>query len=103
MMNELDKNQDKNSAVTASKLKAKIKRKTKASKSSIEGAATDFLIDGKKLANEVYNEGLSKLNEAEANLKEYSDDILVKIQKNPLASVLVAAGVGFLLSSIIRK
>lgn len=75
----------------------------KSTKSSMGNAAQDFVDDGKKLAQEAYMEGLNKLNEAEANLKEYSDELLVKIKKNPITSVLVAAGVGFLLSSVLRK
>lgn len=36
-------------------------------------------------------------------VKEYSDELLKKVQENPLTSVLIAAGVGFLLSTLLKK
>lgn len=72
-------------------------------KTDVEKAARVFINDGKKLANEIYNDGLNRINVAEVQVKEYSDEVLKKIQRNPLASVLIAGGVGFLLSMILRK
>lgn len=72
-------------------------------KSHIEKAASDLLRDGKKLANALYEDGLSKVGQTEDNIKEYSDELVKKVQKNPLASVLIAGGVGFILSMILRK
>ncbi len=72
-------------------------------KSHVGEAAEGLLNEGKKLANEVYKEGLNKVCEAEDNIKEYSDELLVKVQKNPLAAILIAGGVGFLLSMLIKK
>lgn len=69
----------------------------------IEKAASDMIKDGKKLANEVYEEGRRRVDKAEKNVKEYSDDLLTKVKKNPLASVLIAAGLGFILSTLLRK
>lgn len=66
-------------------------------------AANRLLEEGKKLANELYHEGLSKAGETQDSVKEYSDEIVKKIQDNPLSSMLIAAGVGFLLSSLLRK
>lgn len=66
-------------------------------------AASELLNEGKKYANELYKEGLNKVSEAEDSVKEYSDDLLKKVQENPLASVLIAAGVGFLLSALLKK
>ena len=55
------------------------------------------------MASALYENGLEKFNVAEGQLKEYSDDLLKKVQKNPMASVLIAAGIGFLMSSLLRK
>ena len=76
---------------------------TKYSKSPIEEAASDLVSDSKKFASELYQEGRHKFNQAEAELKEYSDVLLLNVKKNPLASVLIAAGVGFLISTILKK
>ncbi len=72
-------------------------------KAHVGEAASDLLNEGKKLASELYSEGLNKVNEAEETIKTYSDELLKNVQKNPLTSVLIAAGVGFLLSAILKK
>ncbi|WP_239005275.1 hypothetical protein [Legionella sp. MW5194] len=69
----------------------------------IQRAAKDLLDDGKKLANEVYEQGMNKVNEAGTNVKQYTDDLLVRVKENPLASILIAGGIGFLLSSFLKK
>lgn len=65
--------------------------------------ASGLLHEGKKLAGELYEEGLNAVNQVEENLKEYSDEILKKVQKNPMTSLLVAGGIGFLLSTLLKK
>jgi hypothetical protein len=55
-------------------------------KSHVKKAASDLLDEGKKWANEVREEGLNIVNETEENLKEYSDQVLKKVQENPLTS-----------------
>jgi len=80
------------------------KRQTNfARKSHLKEAASDILTDGKKLANELYEDGLDKANKVEEHVKEYSDEILTKIKENPLSSVLIAGGIGFLLSLLLKK
>lgn len=73
------------------------------SKAHIGEAANHLLHEGKKLANDVYEEGLNKLEGVQDELKEYSDELLKKVQKNPLTSLLIAGGVGFLLSLLLKK
>jgi ElaB/YqjD/DUF883 family membrane-anchored ribosome-binding protein len=72
-----------------------------------EVTASELLRDGKKLANALYEEGLKKVNKTvnktEDELKEYSDELMHKMQKNPITTLLIAGGVGFLLSLLLRK
>ena len=72
-------------------------------KAHVKEAASELLNESKKWAQEVGEEGLNKVNQAQDDIKEYSDQLSRKIQENPLASVLIAAGIGFLLSKIMRK
>jgi len=66
--------------------------------------ATDALItDGKNLADAIYDEGVDRVSEVEQTVKEYSDTALRTIQRNPLTSVLISSGIGFLLALFIRK
>lgn len=73
------------------------------SKAHVGEAANHLLNEGKKLANEVYEGGLNSLEGVQGELKEYSDELLKKVQKNPLTSLLIAGGVGFLLSLLLKK
>jgi len=72
-------------------------------KRNIEGATNDLIHEGKKLANDLYEEGMSQMQNTQDTMKEYSDQLLRKVQQNPLTSILVASGVGFLLSLFFRK
>lgn len=71
-------------------------------KSHVSEAASELLNESKKWANEVCEEGLHKVNQAEDSIKECSDQLLKKVQENPLASILIAGGIGFLLSKILK-
>ncbi|MDR3501222.1 MAG: hypothetical protein P4L79_01390 [Legionella sp.] len=72
-------------------------------RSHVSEAASDLLNEGKKWANEVREEGIQRACQAEENLKECSDELLKKVQQNPLTAVLMAGGIGFLLAKILRK
>ncbi|MDI1351955.1 MAG: hypothetical protein PSV35_04170 [bacterium] len=71
-------------------------------KSHVAEAANELLNESKKLAHELYEEGLNKLNTAEEQVKQYSDHMLLKVQKKPLTSVLMAIGLGFILAKILK-
>ena len=72
-------------------------------KSDIALAADKLLNEGKNFATALCKDGLNKVEQSQETVKEFSDDLVKKIQNNPLTSLLVAAGVGFLLSSLLRK
>jgi ElaB/YqjD/DUF883 family membrane-anchored ribosome-binding protein len=76
---------------------------TDAKKSQIGDAANELLSESKKLANELYEEGLNKLTEAEQQLKDYSEHLINKVQEKPLSTLLIAGGIGFLLAKLIKK
>lgn len=75
----------------------------KKQKAHVAEAAANLLHESKKFANELYEEGLNKVNEAEDKVKKQSDQLLQKVQENPLTSVLIAGGIGFLLAKLMRK
>ncbi len=75
----------------------------KEAQSRVTEKASELLKEGKNLAGEYYDEGVDKAKHAQDNIKEYGEDILGKIREKPLTSVLIAGGVGFLLSAILRK
>lgn len=77
------------------------------SQAKIKESAADIINESKKMAGDVYQQGVNKMNEkvhdAEEYMHDYSDKFVKKIHANPIGSVLVAVGVGMLLSSILRK
>lgn len=75
----------------------------KTQKAHVAEAATNLLHESKKFANELYEDGLNKVNEVEDKVKIQSDQLLQKVQQNPLTSVLIAGGIGFLLAKLMRK
>jgi ElaB/YqjD/DUF883 family membrane-anchored ribosome-binding protein len=72
-------------------------------KSHITEAAADLLDEGKKLANELYDDGLKRVNVTKKEAEVYTDELLEQVRENPLKSVLIAGGIGFLLSALLRK
>ena len=66
-------------------------------------AADKLLEESKKYANELYEQGVEKIAEAQQSIKQYSDGLIKTIHQNPITSVLVATGVGMLISSLFRR
>jgi ElaB/YqjD/DUF883 family membrane-anchored ribosome-binding protein len=57
----------------------------------------------KDAASELYEEGKQKIGQAQANISDYSDELIETIKGKPITSVLVAGGIGYLLSLLLRK
>lgn len=69
----------------------------------IAEAAQDLVREGQKRVNELYEEGLQKVQEAQDQVAEYSKDLAEKVREKPLTALLVAAGAGFILSALFKK
>lgn len=72
-------------------------------KDAMGDAMSDLWVEGKKMANEWYEDGLQRLNTTEHELEQYTDQMVTRIKKNPLKSVLIAGGIGFLFASLLKK
>lgn len=69
----------------------------------VSKAASELLHEGKKMAHELYQDGKNKVCHVHESLKEYSDDLAHKVHKKPITSLLIAGGIGFILSAILRR
>jgi ElaB/YqjD/DUF883 family membrane-anchored ribosome-binding protein len=98
-MDALNKNQSNKSSTSPSMNKPTMS----SDKSRVGGAANELLNESKKLANEMYEGSMNKLSTAEEQMKQYSDHMLRKVQNNPLTSMLIAGGIGYILSKLLRK
>ncbi|MBA2652301.1 MAG: DUF883 family protein [Tatlockia sp.] len=54
-------------------------------------------------ASNLYEEGKKKVNSIEDKVCDYSDELITKVKDQPLTSLLIAGGVGFLLSVLLKK
>ncbi|CEK10800.1 hypothetical protein [Legionella hackeliae] len=83
----------------------------KHSRESQLGEATTVLLkdsrkivnDGKKVANELYEEGKNRVYDVQNNIKDYSNKVADRVQERPIISLLVAGGIGFVLSALLRR
>lgn len=69
----------------------------------VSEAATELVNESVKLAHELYQEGLRKFDGVTHEAQAYSDELLESVRKHPLKSILIAGGVGLLLSALLRK
>lgn len=71
--------------------------------STHESTVNDVVSDSVKLAHELYQEGLNKWRGASDEAAACSDALLEKVREHPLKALLIAGGVGILLSTLLRK
>lgn len=71
--------------------------------SPLEETTTEFLNHGKKLANLLCEEGVTAVKHIENSAEGHAGELLQKVRDNPLASLLIATGVGFVLSKLLKK
>lgn len=74
-----------------------------AKRDEINDATNRMLNEGKRYANEWYEDGMKKINETQQDLQAYSDELVEKIRENPVKAVCIAGGIGYLLSMLLRK
>lgn len=56
----------------------------------------------KDKAQDVYESGKKQVHEAQKILQNNTEDLINKIKEKPIQSVLIAAGIGYLLSKFIK-
>lgn len=83
--------------------KKKSSHSTTEQKADIAGAANQLLNEGKKYAHEIYEEKMKKMGETQDHIKVYSDELAQKVKSNPITSLLIAGGIGFLISALLKK
>ena len=54
-------------------------------------------------ATKIYAEGKRTVADAQENIKEYTDNLVKHVREKPLSSLLIAGGIGFILSSLFKK
>lgn len=59
--------------------------------------------DARKLVTDVYQEGRHQFNDVQQTLRLQSKQLTQIIHEKPLSSILIAAGVGFILATLLRR
>lgn len=57
----------------------------------------------KKQAEELYKDGMHKASEFQAQVKDYSGELVEHVKEKPLTSLLIAGGIGFIIASLLKK
>ncbi|MBA2655915.1 MAG: hypothetical protein H0U70_02910 [Tatlockia sp.] len=57
----------------------------------------------KSKANEMYEGGKQTVSEAQDQLKHQTENLAEHVREKPLASLLIAGGIGFILSAIFKR
>lgn len=79
------------------------KSKPNSTKSHVSEAAAELLDESMKFANELYDDGLKKADYVKKEAEAYTDELMEQVRENPLKAVLIAGGIGFILSALLRK
>lgn len=69
----------------------------------MKGAASHLVNEGKKLVDDLCADGREKINLAQKKAEDYSDDLIEHVRAKPLKSLLISAGIGFLVSVLLSK
>jgi len=54
-------------------------------------------------ATNLYEEGKRKVNDLDDSIYEYTEELTKKVKEKPLTSLLIAGGIGYLLSHLLKK
>lgn len=60
------------------------------------------LEETKKLGTDIYNDGTETINELKDKFQEHSDKVVQNVKEKPFTSLLIAAGIGFILSRLLK-
>lgn len=66
-------------------------------------AASDLLKESKKMAHNLYNNGVDKVCNMQNSIKGYSHEVAHHVHDRPMRSLLIAGVVGFILASLMHK
>lgn len=78
-------------------------REINSKKAHVAEVANDLLDEGKKYAHELYEDGLEKAEHVKKEAQVYTDELLTRVREHPMKSILIAGGIGMLLSALLRK
>ena len=78
-------------------------RKSPKHSSHLREVLDGYIDEGRKVASDIFTTGLEKMNLDEEDVEKYCDELATKIKANPLKSVLIAGGIGFLLARVFKK
>lgn len=57
----------------------------------------------KDSVSDLYDEGKHKIHVLEDCIEEYSDEIIKKVKENPVTSILIIGGIGYLLMKLLKN
>ncbi|MBA3536520.1 MAG: DUF883 domain-containing protein [Tatlockia sp.] len=101
-MNNLNNVKDKTIKQTE-ELGENVKEKASSTYNDIKNHAESMVHQVKEKTADLYEEGKHKVSDIQESAIDYADDFVQNIKDKPLTSVLIAAGVGYVMSLLLRK
>jgi ElaB/YqjD/DUF883 family membrane-anchored ribosome-binding protein len=96
-------NKQQATKATLTREKEKIARTIKKEYENGKGKAEHLYQQTKDKAGELLDEGRHQIESAEEHLKMYSEQVIKAIKEKPLTSLLIAGGIGFIISSLLKN
>lgn len=69
----------------------------------VREAAEHLYEHTKDKAHEYLQEGKHKVRQTQENIEDLTDELITKVKAKPLTSLLIAAGIGFIIASLTRS
>ncbi len=79
------------------------KEKASSTYDELKSNAESFAHQVKEKTVNLYEEGVSKAGELQNCAVNYTEDFIKRVKDKPVKSVLVAAGIGYILSNLLSK
>ncbi|WP_454783545.1 DUF883 family protein [Legionella sp. WA2022007384] len=80
-----------------------IKNKLNEYSANAQDKAESMTEQVKDSMSDMYQESKKQFNNMEECVEEYADELLQKVKENPLTSLLIAGGIGFIISRLLKK
>lgn len=65
--------------------------------------ASNSSFNNKNKGSELVEEGKQRLNNISSSVENYTDDMMKRVRAKPFISLLIASGIGFILSKFLSK
>lgn len=101
-MDSFDKNKSEIKDKTQD-LYGTVKEKASEAYNETKETVDSFADQVKDTVSDLYENSKDKLTSLEGCIEEYAGEVIQKVKQKPLTSLLIAGGIGFIISKLLKK